>query len=95
MVLRRRDGAVERVEERGVKRAEGEFVDDVGEIERCGEKNRGVSGGRELINMNKRVMESAVNRQVSQLSINVWDSREIKKRVSISKWGEDKSDIPL
>lgn len=38
VVLRRRDGAVERVEKRGVKRAEGEFVDNMGEIERCGRK---------------------------------------------------------
>lgn len=35
MVLSRRDGAVERIEERGVKRAEREFADDVREIERC------------------------------------------------------------
>ena len=38
MVRRRRDGAVEWVQERGVQRAEGEFADDMREIERCGKE---------------------------------------------------------
>lgn len=40
VVLRRRNGVVERIKEGGIKRAEGEFADDMGEIERCGEKTQ-------------------------------------------------------
>lgn len=84
MVLRRRDGTVERIEERGVQRAEGKFVDDMREIECCRKETELVV----VVGYERgEVMESGMDRDVSRLMTTYWVSGEVKR--------EAMSDVPL